>query len=128
MTIDEALDLLTNSIPDLRALWLDYLSEEYQNYATERLDFIDIGIIAKYIVDSIARQNINGFDDFFDTLESIFNNASKELENLMIVGLIEDIQNICGHRKIDYYKNFDEWLKPVTKTNWDAVIHFWEGK
>lgn len=60
-------------------------------------------------------------------LENILNKCHSDTENLMVVGFIETLQNICGWDKVDYHKEFDEWLQPTTKKNWDLVIHWWES-
>lgn len=49
--IDRALIALVNSLPDLKDRWDKYIHEEYKNYSTERLDYIDIGEIAHFILD-----------------------------------------------------------------------------
>jgi hypothetical protein len=88
---------------------------------------MDMGEIARYLVEKLIKGDTKNFDTFFDTVEVVVNNCDAEIENLIVVGLFEDIQNIGGSA-VNYYSGFDKWLKPVSKTEWDKVIDFWEGR
>jgi len=103
-----------------------YLRGEYENGQTERLYYYDIGKISKFIIERFKNGQIEYFSIFFDAVESILNNCDTEVENLIVVGMFEDIQNIGGS-DINYYTSFNQWLKPLSKSKWDKLIDFWEG-
>jgi hypothetical protein len=55
--------------------------------------------LARYVVDNYSKGTTEEFADLFITVESFLDNPDPELENLIAVGLFEDIQNIASHRK-----------------------------
>lgn len=124
---DKAINLLNESLDGFKEKWKKYIDETYDDYAKERLDYADIAEISRNICDRISTRQTNDFDKFFDNLELILDNCNSDLENLMIVGLMEGIQNIGGGQKINYWTGFDKWLGPTTKKHWDNLIYSWEG-
>ena len=123
---DSAIELLTSVFPDLTQQWESHISAEYQNYKEERLDYVDIGEIIRYIVEKKRRNDTSGFSDFFDRVETILIYGDDYMKELMIIGLLEGIQNLCGF-EVNYKTGFNEWLKPETKKAWEELIQFWEG-
>lgn len=127
LDIDRAMKLLTNSLHGFQPKWDKYVQETYKDYQKERLDYVDIGEHASFIRDGIFANNTEGFDKFFDTVEYVLNNCDSTVENFVVVGLLESIQNICSGEKINIWTGFDKWLKPTTKKVWDNLIFTWEG-
>ena len=123
---DMAFDMLTSAFPDLKQEWISYLKEEYQNYDEERLDYIDMGLIIRYIVEKKKNGETKGFDAFFICVEDILISGDHYTQELTIIGLLEGIQNVCGS-DVNYYIGFNEWLRPKTKKAWLDLIKFWEG-
>jgi hypothetical protein len=123
---DIAFDMLTSAFPDLKQEWINHLKEEYQNYDEERLDYIDIGLIIRYIVEKRKNNETKGFDAFFICVEGILISGDNYTQELTIIGLLEGIQNVC-RSDVNYYIGFDEWLRPKTKKAWLELIKFWEG-
>lgn len=122
-----AVSTLVNVHQDLKENWESYIQQKYGDYQSERVDFIDIEVISRHIWIRLVEGNTHDFPLFFDTLEDILNNCSIGTENLLVIGLIEDVQNLCRVKKIDHWKRFDQWLKPTTKKKWDFVARLCEG-
>jgi hypothetical protein len=93
---------------------------------SERLDYLDIAEIARFLVDKTKAGQTNFFHDFFKNVELVLSNCDSYVENLIVVGLFEGIQNIGG-KDIDYYRGFDKWLRPISKQEWSNLIDNWEG-
>jgi len=83
--------------------------------------------ISRFIANKKLSGEVEYFEIFFENVETIFTNADETVRNLIVVGLFEDIQNIGG-KEIDYYRSFDQWLKPNSLKAWRTLIDFWEGK
>lgn len=93
---------------------------------SERLAYIDIGDISRFIVEKKRSGQTENFDTFFENVEEIVILGDDYVKNLIVVGLFEGIQNIGGS-EIDYYQSFDKWLKNNSLKAWRELIDSWEG-
>ena len=105
----------------------NYIKEEYKNEQNERLNYLDIGEISRYLITKLKNGQTEMFHTFFEQVEIILEDCDPEVENLIVIGLFEGIQNIGG-QEINYYSSFDKWLKPISKLKWDKLIDSWEGQ
>lgn len=92
---------------------------------SERLAYIDIGAISRYIVDKKKSGQTENFSNFFQNIEEIMVHGDKYVQELIVIGLFEGIQNVGGS-EIDYYRSFDKWLKLKSLNAWRELIDFWE--
>lgn len=92
----------------------------------DNLPYIDIGSISRFIVENKIENATSDFELFFENVEEIYKNGDKDVQNFIVVGLFEGIQNIGG-KEIEYYKSFNQWLKPETQEAWNGIIDYWEG-
>lgn len=129
ITADTVFHTLTSTSADLKSRWNAYINREYndQDYKTERLDYVDVGEICRFIVEKFKQQDTKNFGRFFENVEMLLVNGDDDIKNLIIVGLLEGIQNISGHENVHYHNGFNHWLKPQTKKAWDDLIFFWES-
>jgi hypothetical protein len=111
--IDKVFQTLTSADIALKNSFEDYLKEEYKGDDAARLDYFDIAEIGRQIVAKLKRGQTEDFQLFFDKVEEILQSCDSRIENLIVVGLFEGIQNIGG-REINYYSDFDKWLKPTS--------------
>ena len=125
--VDKVFQTLVSVDTTLKEFFENYLQEEYKDDNTSRLNYFDITEIGRQIVDRLKDGLTQYFQLFFDKVEEILQSCDSEIENLIVVGLFEGIQNISG-REINYYSGFDKWLKPISKSKWDNLIDFWEGQ
>lgn len=91
----------------------------------ERLPYIEIAHFSRFIVEKKKVGKTENFSLFFQNVEEILTHADQSIKELMVVGLFEGIQNIGGI-EIDYYRSFDQWLKPNSLKAWRELIDFWE--
>jgi hypothetical protein len=118
---------VTSVDKELEIYFDNYLKEEYKEDISEPIDYCDIGEIARFIVDKLKVGQTELFEPFFANVENVLSDCDTRVENLIVVGLFESIQNICG-TEIDYHYVFNSWLKKLSKTKWDELIDSWEGK
>jgi hypothetical protein len=126
LEIDKVFEAITSIDVQLKEHFDNYVFEEYKNETDSRLYYVDISKISRFIVDKIKSKQYYFLKDLFIKVEQILANCDTEIENLIVVGLFEGIQNIGGSA-IDYYFGFDKWLLPISKTKWDNLIDSWEG-
>ena len=125
---DQVFEILTSTSPQLKAYWDQYLIREYSNedHKTDRLTYFDMEAIGHFIVNKIKESDTQDFEVFFEKVEFILSESDPGITNLMVIGLLEGIQNICG-TEVDYHVAFNPWLRPITKKMWGEIIHFWES-
>ena len=92
---------------------------------SERLSYIDIGDISRFIVDKKKSEQTEKFKTFFENVEEIIIHGDHYVQELIVIGLFEGIQNVGGS-EIDYYRSFDKWLKLNSLKAWRELIDFWE--
>jgi hypothetical protein len=119
--------LLASVDKELKEYFSNYLLDEYKGDNSERLDYVDISEIARFILTKYKDNQVDKLKIIFDQVENILTNCDDKTENLIVVGLFEGIQNSCG-TEIDYHFQFDNFLKPISKFKWDRLIDSWEGE
>jgi hypothetical protein len=89
--------------------------------------------LAHYVVESFAKGVTVEFPNLFSTVEALLQKSDPEIENLIAVGLFEDIQNIASHRDFGTAP-FRQLLGPRSLVLWDEVdagmkrVAAWEAR
>lgn len=117
---------LISASPFLKEKWFEYLENNYSGERQERLTYFDMMEISALVICLFQQKKSNELQLFFDHVEEILLDADEEVNNLMLAGLIEGIQQICRNENIDMRCEFDQWLSPVTKKNWDELTAFYK--
>lgn len=91
----------------------------------DRLAYVDIGDISRFIVEKKVSGQTEKFKQFFENVEEIIVHGEHYVQELIVIGLFEGIQNIGGS-EIDYYRSFDKWLKKNSLKAWRELIDYWE--
>lgn len=125
--IDKIFAALTSTDKELKEQFEKYLQDEYGGELSERLSYLDIAEVARFLVDKTKAGQTYFFQEFFNQVEIILSNCDRYVDDLLVFGLFEGIQNI-GSEDIDYYLGFDRWLKPISKQKWNNLIDSWEGQ
>ena len=125
--IENIFEIIISTDNVLKEEFESYIKEEYKDDKHERLNYFDIAVISRYVIERLKNGQTENFDTFFEAVENIINNCDTEIENLIVIGLFEGIQNLGG-AEINYYTSFDKWLKPLSKLKWDKLIDSWEGE
>jgi len=76
--------------------------------------------LAHYVVESFAKGVTVEFPNLFSTVEALLQKSDPEIENLITLGLFEDIQNIASHRDFGAAP-FRQLLGPRSLVVWDEV-------
>jgi hypothetical protein len=92
----EQVEQLVAAAPNFRSRWEQFLKDFEGDEALPF--FVGISELAHYVVNSYAQGVTVEFPQLFRTIEDLLQNPEPELENLITVGLFEDIQNIASHR------------------------------
>lgn len=123
--LDKVYDSLLSTNKELRAFFDKYLEDEYESNKSLMLHYFDIAEIGKFLIAKLKNEEIEMFNLFFQKVEEILKEGDTDVQNLIVFGLFEGIQNVGG-REINY-SGFNKWLMPESKLRWDNLIDFWEG-
>lgn len=123
--IDAVFDLLVSDSSYLKKNWAEYYHKEYKDNR-ERLLYFDMMAISAFVIKLFQKKKSKDLQSFFDKVEIILKDADSEVKNLILAGLIEGIQQICQYENIDMRYEFDAWLSPLTKKNWDEITGFFK--
>ena len=66
------------------------------------------------------------FDPIFEAVERCLLWGSYEAVELVMVGLLEDLQN-ANITRLDGYAQWEPYLRPQTRVAWKAVSDLWDG-
>jgi hypothetical protein len=116
-TSREGIETIIATIPGFRPRWQKFL-ENWQSEETPL--YLAMGEIAHYVVYEYEKSGHAQLVPFFSTVELVLGNADSELQDLICVGLFEDIQNIVSHRSFGQ-DVFRDLLGPQSLIEWNEV-------
>ena len=123
--IEQVFQKLISNWKELTEFYNKEVKFEYED-SSNRLAYIDIADISRFIVSRKRKGQTEFFETFFENVEQVIIFGDDYVKNLIVVGLFEGIQNIGGS-KIDYYRSFDKWLNTNSLIAWRKLIDGWEG-
>ena len=104
----------------------NFYHKEIKVHESDRLAYIDMADIARFIVKKKKANETKHFSRFFENTEAILEQSDAYIQNLIVIGLFEGIQNIGG-QEIAYKTSYNEWLGPKSLKEWRKLINFWGG-
>ena len=81
------------TVPGFQTQWQGFLKEWEKE--TSPPWYLGMGELAHYLVENYAQRATAEFPELFASVEALLHNPDPELENLITVGLLEDIQKRC---------------------------------
>ena len=84
-----------------------------------------MGVLARVLCDRSTEPGAD-FADVFAAIEGEISAADGPARNLLIVGLLEDLQNMSLNqgRALDRWVH---WMGPATLAGWEMVERLWAG-
>ena len=98
--------------------WQEFLKESEKE--TSPPWYLVMGELAHFLVENYAQGATAEFSDLFASVETLLHKPDPELENLITVGLLEDIQNVASHRDFGAAP-FLQWLGPRSLVVWNEI-------
>jgi len=87
----------------------------------------DIAVFAHHAVNAFAAGSNETVQRMFDVVELHFGGATDANRDLLVVGFIEDVQNIAFHRPFGSAA-FIQFLGPLAREAWREIEIAWQGK
>jgi hypothetical protein len=127
MTKDEAFQLLLDTCPAFRphleATRLRfYFGKPPENVAP----YADQVWITALLIDMVRQQETACFPAVFDLLEQLLAEGSDDVQNWVVVGVLDWLQNQVSHTDVPYAA-FEPRLGPATQKEWDGLTEAWGG-
>lgn len=90
------------------------------------LRYSEMSAITRFLADRLRSGDTEHFGQFFQAVERCLLGGDAEAVELVVVGLIEDLQN-GNITKFDDYSVWVPHLGPNSQRAWQAVEDFWKG-
>jgi hypothetical protein len=119
----EVIPRLMQSCPSLAAPWQAHLDEWGGD---QRGIYNDAAVAAHFFVELLEARNVQELAAGFATVEDLLLRGDRETRAMVIVGLIEDVQNISSNRGHDSAE-FREFLGSETSAAWEHVQRYWQA-
>ena len=113
----EAFETIITTVPDFQPRYQRFLAD-WQGEDTPW--YLAMGELAHYVVEAYEQGDTTQYQKLFSAVERVLQDGDSEVQNLVWVGLLEDIQNIASHRSFSP-DVFRAWLGPQGLIAWDEV-------
>lgn len=113
----EAFETIVATVPDFQPQYQRFLAG-WQGEDTPW--YLAMGELAHYIVECFEQGDTSRYQELFSAVERVLENGDREVQNLIWVGLLEDIQNIASHRSFgpDVFRT---WLGSQSLIAWNEI-------
>lgn len=118
----QTVELIVAAVPGFRSDWEGFVRE--WGPEGDLPLYLAMADLAHYIVEKYTKGTTDEFPALFATVEDLLKNPEPELENLIAVGLFEDIQNVASHREFGW-EAFHSWLGPRSRAVWEEMVEGW---
>lgn len=114
--------------PEFAPHWLQYLDSWEGNPSGE---YNDMSALADWVVNRMAVGALDCFARLFDEVESLLVGSTTDVRNVIVIGLLEDIQNMSRDLGIDPDIAL-RYLGPESRKEWFFLIRHlqqdWPGQ
>src|SRR5579859_901718 len=110
----EVLPSLLAAFPEFRDTWNDYVRTGLYGPGEP---YNDMAQLATFLVGRLQAAETTGFDRLFDAVDNLLLDGSREVREVIAVGLLEDLQNISLNRSLNL-DSWQQWLGPTTRDAW----------
>ena len=127
ITESEALRRLVSTCQGFQDAWRQHL-----NWRDDDGEYNHVSVLAEWIVDQVAAGETGCLPDLFAEVETILDGASDAVHNLIVIGLLEDIQLYAMGKLTPKPKTLDPdvvlgLLGPRSKEAWfDLIAQYWD--
>jgi hypothetical protein len=123
MTAADVVPAFLAACPTVGPAWREHLA--FWGDEQDRGLYNDAAVIAHHLVDSYERGDLSEFPAAFAVLERFLTEGDQPTRDLVMIGVIEDIQNIASHRPFGPGV-FAAWLGPASRAAWEEVNGWWD--
>jgi hypothetical protein len=128
LTEAEAAERLLSTCPGFQPTWQRALDwSEGKRFG----EYTDLGVLAEWVVDQMIAGKFDCFSSLFAEVETLLQDASTDVRNLLIIGLLEDIHLWVMGKYGDKVSevNPDQllpFLGNETRREWFGLVRYWD--
>jgi hypothetical protein len=122
--IGDASEAIIAASPDFRGAWERFKASD--RFGPDE-PYNHLGELAQHLVDAMKLGKVDGFAPVFAEVENQLVKASPEARDLIIVGFLEDLQNISENQGVPKTA-WTPWLGPKTAEAWKVLDDMWQGR
>jgi hypothetical protein len=137
ITAERVIPLLTEASPPFADRWTEWLAfwedddessrPESATLENPRGYYNDIAQFAHYLVERFESGEISDFPKVFELVEVLLSGSNDYVRDLIVIGLIEDLQTISSNRPIGRDAILP-WCGTLASENWVQITEMWRGK
>lgn len=126
ITRDQMFEPILAACPSFEPVWREFVEESERYPDQEPLYYIVLGDLARHIVERFRSGATEEFPAVFQVVERWHCLGDHYVQEAATIGLLEDIQNISLHARVDPTV-FEKWLLPESRKCWAALNRYWDG-
>jgi hypothetical protein len=117
------MDVLLEACPSFRPKWQAFLAE-WKESADDLPHYIALADLARHLIAMLERSETESFPSVFDAVERLQIEGEPYVDEAMVVGLLEDLQNLNLHERTTP-EQIRPFLGPKSAVAWDELHKFW---
>lgn len=119
---DQIIPLLITVTPSFQSEW-----DNHRIKYGEDLVYVALGDYAEKLLQLQQAKHQDELHSIAKVIEHILAEGTSEAREIITIGLLETLQNICANREIDP-ELFVEFLLPESLEQWNCLNDFWGKK
>ena len=123
ITKEQVMPLFLAACPSFAPAWEEYRASN----PDEGLLYIDMGELARHMVDLIKSNQTSEFPAIFDVIERLHIEGDHYVKEAATIGILESIQNVASNNGVDP-QLFVSWLGVESLRWWRQLNDFWQAK
>jgi hypothetical protein len=116
--------VFTEACPPLEAAFAE--ADADRGEGDVRLPYLEIAAVVRELAVRLHGSDTACFESFFAAVERCLLEGDHETVEMILVGLLEDLQN-SNMTKFSDFTVWEPHLGPTTARGWRAVAEFWAG-
>ena len=110
--------------PEFAPRWKEHCDHWLPNRAG---DYNDLAELVQFVIDSFDQGQVDISKRVFNHTERLLEKRDPQITQLLVVGLLEDIQIIATHYTFGP-EAFIPYLGPISLHAWYEIAKIWDGK
>jgi hypothetical protein len=102
------------------------LAEHDTDPVSGGLSYLEMAAVTRFLAEKLRTGDTARFESFFQAVERCLLEGDDKAVELVMVGLLEDLQN-SNITKLPDDRVWVPFLGPVTRQAWQAVEDYWSG-